>query len=233
MADRILYVDDEPGLLSAFKRMMRREPFECITFQSALEALDTIEEIMPAVVISDQKMPEMYGTDFLMQVKNKSPNTVRIIITGFPDYQVAMSAINQGNVYRFLEKPWVEETLKNAIREAVVFHENMQRLDERKEEVPDAADQFIDERFKGVQELAGAVSHSLCQPVQVLQGYADIIQMRIREGHELYLYVANLQKQIERMKNILNQIQSIDKYRICMHAGGMRMIDLEKASDES
>lgn len=230
MADRILYVDDEPNLLNSFKRMMRREPFECITFQSAAEALEKLDEIRPAVVISDQRMPEMPGTDFLMQVKDKSPDTVRIIITGFPDYQVAMSAINQGNVYRFLEKPWVEETLKGVIREAAAFHEILQRLHEPREETAVTADQFIDERFKGVQELAGAVSHSLCQPVQVLQGYADIIQMRIREGHELYLYIANLQKQIGRMKDILNQIQSIDKYRICTHAGGMRMIDLEKAS---
>ena len=232
MAARILYVDDEPKLLSAFNRMMRREPYECITFQSAVEALEKIDELMPAVVISDQRMPEMSGTDFLVHVKNKSPNSVRIIITGFPDYKVAMSAINQGNVYRFLEKPWVEETLKDVIREAVAFHEMLQGLHERTGASPNASEASIDERFKGVQELAGAVSHSLCQPVQVLQGYADIIQMRIREGHELYVYMTNLQKQIARMKDILNQIQSIDKYRICTHAGGMRMIDLEKASNE-
>ncbi len=231
MNSRILYVDDEPKILDAFKRVIRNEPFTCITFESAQKALDKIDEIKPAVVISDQRMPEMQGTDFLEKVKKIRPDTVRMVMTGYPDAQVAISAINKGNVYRFLQKPWDEDALKKEIKEAVSYYEMMESFYHFSGKLANQ-NELEKERMKGVMELAGSVSHALCQPLQVIQGYADIMLMGIDKEHNNYIYLSNLQKQIAKMKYILISIQSIKKYSICKHAGDLRMIDLEKSSSK-
>ena len=113
MKDKVLFVDDEQSNLKALKRLFRNEPFDFITYNSPTEALAKIEAIKPAVVISDQRMPEMSGTAFLEQVRNKQPHSVRIILTGHADLKAAMDAINNGHVFRFIQKPWNPEALKN------------------------------------------------------------------------------------------------------------------------
>jgi len=119
--------------------------------------------------------------------------------------------------------------LKKEIKDAVGYYEMMDNFYEVAGKLSNE-NELEKERFKGVMELAGAVSHALCQPIQVVQGYADIMQMGINEEHGHFMYLSNLQKQIAKMKYILTRIQSIKKYSTCTHAGNLRMIDLEKAS---
>ena len=95
------------------------EPHETLAFNMPSEALDKIGEIQPAVVVSDQRMPEMKGTSLLQKVKEISPDTVRIILTGYADTTAAIASINEGSVSRFISKPWDDDEFKITIRHAV------------------------------------------------------------------------------------------------------------------
>lgn len=118
MMGKILFVDDEIHILKSLKRLFREEPYEVLTTSSPLEALEVLEEHEVPVVVSDQRMPEMEGTVLLRQVKEKWPDTVRMILTGYADLDAAVAAINQGSVYRFISKPWDDTELKLAVRNA-------------------------------------------------------------------------------------------------------------------
>ena len=123
MTNRILLVDDEPNILKAFKWLFSDEPYEVLTYDNPLEALDALDDTEVAVVVSDQRMPEMEGTEFLEHVKKKRPDTLRIILTAYADINAALSAINKGNVYQFIMKPWDDTELKMIVRKAVSHYE--------------------------------------------------------------------------------------------------------------
>jgi CheY-like chemotaxis protein len=115
MTDKILFVDDEPAVLDGYKRMLRRE-FEVDTAVCGQQGLAEISNHGPyAVVISDMRMPEMNGAQFLSQVRQTAPDTVRMLLTGYSDMDAAMSAVNEGNIFRFLTKPCEKDLLGKAI----------------------------------------------------------------------------------------------------------------------
>ena len=115
MADKILFVDDEPAVLDGYKRMLHRE-FEVDTAVGGELGLTTIHDSGPySVVISDMRMPGMNGAEFLCQVRQKSPDTVSMLLTGGTDLNAAIDAVNEGNIFRFLTKPCMKETLVEAI----------------------------------------------------------------------------------------------------------------------
>ncbi len=119
MIERIVFVDDEMSVLKSLNRLFMDEPYETLLFDIPSEALKKIEEIQPAVVVSDQRMPEMRGTSLLQKVKEISPDTVRIILTGYADTTAAIASINEGSVFRFTSKPWDDNELKLTIKHAV------------------------------------------------------------------------------------------------------------------
>ncbi len=115
IVDKILFVDDEPAVLDGYRRMLHRE-FEVDTAVGGELGLTTIHENGPySVVISDMRMPGMNGAEFLFQVRQKSPETVRMLLTGGTDLNAAIDAVNKGNIFRFLTKPCTKETLVEAI----------------------------------------------------------------------------------------------------------------------
>jgi response regulator RpfG family c-di-GMP phosphodiesterase len=115
MADRILFVDDEPPILDGYKRLLYRE-FEVDTAVGGEQGLASIRDRGPySVVISDMRMPGMNGAQFLAQVRQITPDTVRMLLTGYTDLDAAMLAVNEGNIFRFLTKPCEKEVLSRAI----------------------------------------------------------------------------------------------------------------------
>jgi response regulator RpfG family c-di-GMP phosphodiesterase len=115
MTDRILFVDDEPAVLDGYKRTLHRD-FEVDTAEGGEQGLASIQNSGPyAVVISDMRMPGMNGAQFLAQVRQKTPDTVRMLLTGYADLDAAMHAVNEGNIFRFLTKPCDKEVLTRAI----------------------------------------------------------------------------------------------------------------------
>jgi CheY-like chemotaxis protein len=115
MADKILFVDDEPTILEGYKRVLYPE-FQVDTADSAAKALAAIKENGPySVVVSDMRMPVTNGAQFLAKVRQSDGNTVRMLLTGYTDLGAAIVAFNEGNIFRFLTKPCEPELLANAI----------------------------------------------------------------------------------------------------------------------
>ena len=116
---RVLCVDDEPDILSGLELQLR-SGFDIHTAESGAEGLAKLEQHGPfQVVISDMRMPEMDGAQFLTKVKQASPTTIRILLTGYADVEAAKMAINEGSIFRFLMKPCPKEELVGALTEAV------------------------------------------------------------------------------------------------------------------
>ncbi len=119
MTETILFVDDEPNVLAAFKRQLRTL-FTIETANNGSDALDTIAANEPfAVIVSDLRMPGMDGIQFFSQAKESSPDSVRILLTGHADLTTAIDAINEGRIFRFLTKPCTPEALTEAIKAGI------------------------------------------------------------------------------------------------------------------
>jgi len=114
----LLLVDDEVNILSALKRTLRRNNYRILTAESGSAALALLDEHKVDVIVSDQRMPEMTGVQFFTQAKQKFPDTVRIILSGYTELQSVTDAINEGAVYRFVTKPWDDTKLREHIAEA-------------------------------------------------------------------------------------------------------------------
>jgi DNA-binding NtrC family response regulator len=121
MDNSILIVDDDINVLAALKRALLEEPYEykIHTANNGVDGLNILKENKIKLVISDEKMPGMSGTEFLAAVKKLFPETIRIMLTGHASIQAAMKAVNNGEIYRFFAKPWDDIELKLAIRSAI------------------------------------------------------------------------------------------------------------------
>jgi two-component system NtrC family sensor kinase len=117
---RILLVDDEINVLRALERTFLDEEYEVLTASSGSEGLSILQDVSPVqVVVSDYRMPQMNGVDFLREVRRQWPDTVRIVLSGYADTAVVISAINEGEIYKFIAKPWNDDELRIAIINAL------------------------------------------------------------------------------------------------------------------
>lgn len=121
MDDRasILCVDDERNVLRSLERLCMDEPYTLLTASSSAEALSLLDSRFCPVVISDYRMPDMNGIAFLREVRRRFPDTVRIVLSGYADVATIVSAINEGEIYKFIPKPWNDDELKIAILNAL------------------------------------------------------------------------------------------------------------------
>lgn len=120
---RILFVDDEENVLKALKRLFMDEDYEILTANTGPAGLAILEKAPEVqVIISDYRMPEMNGVEFLQQVHKRWPETVRIVLSGFADTASVVSAINEGQIYKFIPKPWNDDDLKVTIAKAVELY---------------------------------------------------------------------------------------------------------------
>ncbi|WP_085317385.1 HD domain-containing phosphohydrolase [Derxia lacustris] len=129
----VLVVDDEPSILSALRRMFRKEDIDVFTAGSGAEALELLAGQPVDCVISDMRMPEMDGAQLLEQVRNLAPQTVRILLTGHADTASTIAAINRGQVSRYVHKPWNDNELVLVVREGLQtkwLAEERERLEE-------------------------------------------------------------------------------------------------------
>ena len=115
---KILIVDDEPSVLNSLKRTLRKE-HDVILSQDGFSAIQVLNEQEIAVIIADQRMPKMNGVTLLEKAMEIQPDTARILITGYSDIQAVINAINEGNVYYYIHKPWEPEDVHLIIRQAI------------------------------------------------------------------------------------------------------------------
>ncbi len=119
--DVVLFVDDEPALLDGLKLNLRKEPYQIVTAFSGAEALEVLAAERVDVVVSDERMPGMSGSELLGLVRTRYPRTIRIMLTGQASLEATIRAINEGEVYRFLTKPCSPIQLAQTIRDALLI----------------------------------------------------------------------------------------------------------------
>ena len=115
----VFFIDDDPNILQAIVRITRREQYQVATFDDPLKALAELATREIAVVVADQRMPGMTGTEFLEKVRIQCPDTIRMILSGDAEIDSILSAINQGKIFHFITKPCGDDDLKSAINEAI------------------------------------------------------------------------------------------------------------------
>ncbi|MFZ6006540.1 MAG: ATPase, T2SS/T4P/T4SS family [Nitrospirota bacterium] len=134
----LLFVDDEENVLHALRRIFLDENYEILTATSGGEALKIMENSVVHLVISDHRMPGMPGSELLREIKNRWPETIRIMLTGHADIQAIMGAVNEGAVYKFITKPWNDEdlrlTVSLALQQYVLIKENRKLKELAKEQ---------------------------------------------------------------------------------------------------
>jgi two-component system, probable response regulator PhcQ len=123
MMQTVLFVDDVPAVTAALKRRLHEEPFRIFEARSAIEALEVLAAQHVDVVVSDESMPGMSGSELVARIYEKHPDVVCMILTGHPTVEAAMRAINDGRIYRFLTKPCEPAEL------AVVIHQALREKD--------------------------------------------------------------------------------------------------------
>jgi len=116
MNNKIVFVDDEKGILDSITRVFRNEPYKIYTFDDPVAAIDEIHVIEPAVVVSDRMMPTMDGSEFLEKIRIRWPAIVRIMLTGHSDLDATITVINKGHIFRFINKPWSKSELKMSVK---------------------------------------------------------------------------------------------------------------------
>lgn len=119
----LLCVDDEQNILNSLKRQLWKDDFTVLTVSSGQEALELFKKNEVDVILSDQRMPHMTGVELMGKIKKIYPDTVRIMLSGQVDMNEVLAAINQGEIFRFLTKPWNPEQLQFILQEAWEFHE--------------------------------------------------------------------------------------------------------------
>lgn len=140
----ILLVDDEPFVLNALERTLKLDGYRVIKCSDPNEALEVLRAEEVDVIISDHLMPGMKGLDLLREAKKLRPEAIRILLTGHADLQLAMKAINEGEVYRFFTKPWDDATLRLDVRLALENRE-LRREKERISKELDQKSQILAE----------------------------------------------------------------------------------------
>ncbi|NQT19993.1 MAG: hybrid sensor histidine kinase/response regulator [Planctomycetes bacterium] len=186
----LLVVDDEINILHSLHDLFRLD-YKVHTAESGPEAMKILARNEVHVVMADQRMPEMTGTEFLAAVKERYPDVIRLVFTGYADVRTVIEAINEGSVYRYITKPWEPDELKTVIAQAmdqyrlVAEREHLmgkltvanEHLKEANEDLRNAYEDLQElDRVKSV--FVDIASHELRTPVFVISGFAKLLARR-------------------------------------------------------
>lgn len=195
---RLLYLDDEVNNLNSFKATFRRD-YTIFTAINVEEAMAILEKEELQVIITDQRMPDMTGVEFLESIIDEYPEPIRMLLTGYTDIGSVIDAINKGQVYRYITKPWNEEELRISIDNAYQYYITRRELKEKNQELSKANEEL--DRF------VYSASHDLRAPLTSILGVVNIARLELGEGpHSEYLGMIekNVHKLDEFVKNIIN-----------------------------
>ncbi|MBT5831739.1 MAG: response regulator, partial [Candidatus Latescibacteria bacterium] len=134
MNPTVLIVDDEPDILDSLALSLEMD-YEVLTATNGADGLDLLREHRVALIISDQRMPKMTGVEFLAQAQEVSPDSVRMMLTGFADFDAIIEAVNKGQIYRYISKPWEPADLEIDVRQAIERYEMQSSLTRRMNEL--------------------------------------------------------------------------------------------------
>lgn len=205
----LLLVDDEEHVIAALERLLRYDGYRILRANSARQGLEMLASHEVGVVISDQRMPEMSGVEFLTRVKELYPETIRIVLSGNADFDSVKEAINQGAIYKFFSKPWDNEVLRVDVMEAFWRQDRAHEKEHLLQEIQAANDQLAQVNL----ELAAAMESKDRQIERVahydaLTGlpnrilFLDRLEQELARAHRDNHMVAVLSLDLDRFKQI-------------------------------
>ena len=183
MQHTILLVDDEENITRSLRRLFHRENYKILTATNGREGLNILQQHTVSVIISDHRMPEMLGSEFLTRSRDIAPHAIRMLLTGYADIEAVTEAINQGGISRYIAKPWNDEEIKQAVRDALHVFELEQenrRLTDELLEKNKSLEQFNAHLEQAVKER----THELALKIKVLSG-KDLITEHMLSLHSL------------------------------------------------
>lgn len=223
---KILYIDDDAENLRTFKRLFRKE-YEILLAESGEEGLRLLLEHAPiSIIITDQRMPEMTGIEFLDQSIRLSPDSIRMILTGFTDVQALIDAINTGRVYRYITKPWDEQelyvTLKRAIdsydlkmRNAQLLNDLQQKHEELEQsylQLQDAQEKLIQaEKMASIGRLASRIAHELRNPIQGIKMGLELLRHDVADAPECESFQQTFETNLHHINSEITSVERIVK----------------------
>lgn len=166
---KVLYVDDEPNNLLAFQAGFRRH-FEIFTAGSVAEGMSVLNENEVHVILADQRMPGITGVEFFNIIRKAHPDPIRMLITGYSDIDALVEAINSGEIFRYIKKPWDDLELNNAIRNAYEVYVTRLELKNKVHELERANDEL--NRF------VYSTSHDLRSPLANILGILNVAKLQ-------------------------------------------------------
>lgn len=198
---KVLYIDDEQHNLDSFRAAFRRE-FEVFTALDAFEGKKIVQSEEIHVVIADQRMPGTTGVEFFEQLMEINPEPMRILLTGYSDIQSVIDAINKGEVYRFIDKPWSWEVIKNAVLNAFEIYSAKKELKEKTaklEKIQSEMNRFV-----------YSLSHDLRGPLMSISGVSRMAREEI-SSPEVHEYLNLIDKGVQKLDQYIYKI--LDFYR--------------------
>lgn len=175
----LLLVDDEDNILNSLRRVLRNEPYRLLTAGSGEAALALLEQQPVDLVISDARMPGMDGATLLAEVQQRWPQCLRILLTGYADITTTVKAINEGQIYRYISKPWDDDELRLIIRQALAFqHSERERL---------RLEALTREQNERLQELNATLDQRVRDRTAELEQTADMLDLAYAELRKSYV----------------------------------------------
>jgi eukaryotic-like serine/threonine-protein kinase len=202
---RVLFVDDEERILTALKTIFRGR-YHVLTAANGKEALDFISKFKIPVIVSDQRMPGMLGVELLRRARDLSPDSVRILLTGYSDLASIVGSINEGEVYRFISKPWDNQELQQVVAEAVdIGLQLMERNRPKQPPLPkiDAGILLLEQRpglYQALSKLVGS-NYDLVYASGIDQALAEL------EAREIAVFIADIDAEFENYLILFNLLK--------------------------
>lgn len=212
----VLYVDDEQNNLNSFRSTFRKE-YRIYTAINAVEALKHLKSYPDIkVIISDQRMPDVTGVEFFEKIRHLYPNKVRIILTGYSDIKAVMDAINKGQVYRFIDKPWNNNLVRLAIQDGIDLFDTRQTLADKNASLQTA--------YNELDKFVYSVSHDLRSPLMSILGIANLAELDVEDVKALE-YFDSIKGMVGKLDGYIHQI--IDHYKGSQGADFSDNVDFE------
>jgi signal transduction histidine kinase len=224
----ILYVDDEKSNLNIFKNTFRRR-YNIFTAESGFEGLEILECNDIDLILTDQRMPEMNGVEFLKKVMVRHPKPNRILITGYTDFKALKDAVNEAKIYQYIQKPWDEEDIQLIIDSALEIFKLkeknlllLEKLKEKNIELININEKLIEsDRLK--LEFLNIISHEIRTPLNGLRGATEIFKMdmgsdKMKDYSESFHILESSTRRLEKFLLLAERITSLKarKYQLAI-----------------
>ncbi|WP_207281121.1 HD domain-containing phosphohydrolase [Pseudomonas sp. FW300-N2F2] len=187
----VLLVDDEESILNSLRRLLRSQPYEILLADSGAKALEILKERPVDLVMTDARMPNMDGATLLAEIRKLYPSTLRILLTGYADVDMMTKAINEGQLYRYLSKPWNDDELVQALRQALA-HQHSESERQRLEALNREQNQQLKTLNATLEKRVVSRTSELQQTADMLDLAYDELKRSYVTSTEVFSLIANL-----------------------------------------